>query len=795
MAIGTAPGLAVTNDPFDPRRSKGAPLRPEEGTVSVEMTGALSIDKTVFMGNFLSSGIVLALAPADQQFLMDKFDSDKTITSEVAKAMVNVLKGNPRLQSFFRHHWTPEYFVRCLLRNEGPSCQMFEAQHLKAKSGAAALVVVFGDKNGPVGGEDTGALVGRGGFSYIRRALVEDRTDKCFIVKASKNPSKKALVGDVNEAGFAKKLDGKGAAELESTHELFDAAGNVTELWLIYEHLEGSTLKEIGKLPSREFANRALLGPANALQALHERGVAHLDFGPRNILIASAKNQGKLLDIGGGKNRNQQSKGEANILTGTPGYIAYEIIQGGNEAATEQSDVFSLGATLYLARTDNEMFGKTFKGKGMEIFREPTLADDMANEQAANIATLRAGDADDKALADALEHMLARDPTKRWTIKQAIDWLVQDTYGPKYAEGKKKLSDDQKFNMPGKGAPPIRPDQTFPLISRYWHPTHAGLNTRDALIQQWDQELLDRQTRARNRLLALAGGIAAGIGLLVAGAMMWYNEKFGDPPHVDPVDPTQLVPVVAPNVVGNAAKHGVYFTRKLDADTKETSGSIRMYDKNFWAREESVDASKLKLEELNKGMMGFEYTRGNLTARHWIDGLLIVPDLRKDNEGKQKNPPDWYAFAHPKFENLRIATACGKKGDRVLPYVGHKTHPVVRAFFNGFPTDGVGLEGPADTTGFPAHYNHPASAWNDIYVGSINQFNNPPKKNGAPPKNSPKQPQKTSMAPRSGLDRFTDGLQEVSMEAPADPWIRVKNGIRGRVANRLDRRIEASDAT
>ncbi|MFA6633022.1 MAG: serine/threonine-protein kinase [Kiritimatiellia bacterium] len=88
-------------------------------------------------------------------------------------------------------------------------------------------------------------------------------------------------------------------------------------------------------------ALRMALDVADGLSALHREGLVHGDIKPANIVLDRDGNA-KLVDFGlSGMTRHD---GQGNFI-GTPFFIAPELLHG--VADTHQSDLYSLGATLY----------------------------------------------------------------------------------------------------------------------------------------------------------------------------------------------------------------------------------------------------------------------------------------------------------------------------------------------------------------------------------------------------------------------------------------------------------------
>jgi eukaryotic-like serine/threonine-protein kinase len=84
---------------------------------------------------------------------------------------------------------------------------------------------------------------------------------------------------------------------------------------------------------------------SEALAYLHTEGVVHCDVSPRNILLRRADGTAKLADFGLAARRGEVPAPPTETLTGTPGYVAPEVLRGA--LPTPRSDLYSLGVAAY----------------------------------------------------------------------------------------------------------------------------------------------------------------------------------------------------------------------------------------------------------------------------------------------------------------------------------------------------------------------------------------------------------------------------------------------------------------
>jgi serine/threonine-protein kinase len=147
------------------------------------------------------------------------------------------------------------------------------------------------------------------------------------------------------------------------TVRVFDSGS--TEDGLLYyamELLEGVTLAELvkreGPLPPAR-AVHLVTQAARALAEAHEAGIVHRDVKPENLFVTSAGGEGdfvKVLDFGIARLASEAGTQltQTGAVAGTPATMSPEVIQGGT--ATAASDVYGLGAVLYITLTGRPPF-------------------------------------------------------------------------------------------------------------------------------------------------------------------------------------------------------------------------------------------------------------------------------------------------------------------------------------------------------------------------------------------------------------------------------------------------------
>lgn len=109
-----------------------------------------------------------------------------------------------------------------------------------------------------------------------------------------------------------------------------------------------SSLKQLLNSTDFRFKVDIALQICRGLQFLHSKGIVHRDINPNNILVKDSVV--KISDFGlGFRPNNDQSRITSSGYGefGTPGYIAPELGTLGAHHASIQSDIYSLGCTLY----------------------------------------------------------------------------------------------------------------------------------------------------------------------------------------------------------------------------------------------------------------------------------------------------------------------------------------------------------------------------------------------------------------------------------------------------------------
>ena len=228
-------------------------------------------------------------------------------------------------------------------------------------------------------------LAGSGGMGHVFRAHDRDanRSVALKVMRADGyQPEQVALFGD----RFAR--EARVLADLRHPSIVEYVAHGATpegELFLAMEWLEGEDLGH--RLPGERLSIGDALGiatqVADALEAVHARGVVHRDIKPTNIFLAGPDRRVKLLDFGIAKLHAPSTafRTASGLSIGTPGYMAPEQARG-EVLLDARADVFSLGCVLWECVTGRATFvaEHVVAILGKILFEEAPLASELRSD-------------------------------------------------------------------------------------------------------------------------------------------------------------------------------------------------------------------------------------------------------------------------------------------------------------------------------------------------------------------------------------------------------------------------------
>jgi serine/threonine protein kinase len=287
--------------------------------------------------------------------------------------------------------------------------------------------------------------VGRGGFGVVWRAR-DTLLERHVAVKEIHIPG---FLDEEDRAGLRERVlrEARAAARLDhpGAVTVFDVIEDDGHPVIVMELVDAPNLAELvarrGPLPPDEVA-RVGLEVLDVLRAAHAHGIVHRDVKPANVLVSNS-GRVRLGDFGVAAILDDPTVSTSGAVTGSPAYMAPE--QATNKGAVAESDLWSLGATMYFAVEGRPPFDK-----GAPL---PTLTSIVQDPPR---PATEAG-----PLRPVLDGLLVKDPGARLTAAELADRLAQVAGATPAAPPTATRSDDtmviEQPIAPTAPPPPPRP--------------------------------------------------------------------------------------------------------------------------------------------------------------------------------------------------------------------------------------------------------------------------------------------------------------------------------------------------
>jgi serine/threonine-protein kinase len=283
--------------------------------------------------------------------------------------------------------------------------------------------------------------------------------------------------------------------------------------FLVMELLDGESLDRVLR------RNAAGLAPAevtrithevlDVLAAAHERAIVHRDIKPENLFVLQ-DGRVKLLDFGIARLRYAQTlsaRTEHGGTMGTPAYMPPEQARGHWDEVDAQSDLWSLGATMFAALT----------GRGLRI--APTPNEELLLAMTEPAPPLHSvAPAVPLALSDIVDRALAFDKRSRWPGAREMQAALRAVQG----------ADVSAAQVPARETLHVEPVPPAVGSNPPRAPTEALLASVIARPADAPPAASTGSTGPRGWRAAVAGIVVAGVVVAVAlsvGVSRWRSSR------------------------------------------------------------------------------------------------------------------------------------------------------------------------------------------------------------------------------------------------------------------------------
>lgn len=156
--------------------------------------------------------------------------------------------------------------------------------------------------------------------------------------------------------------------------------GDTPYPYFTMEYISGVSLADFireKKLTTTQMLD-ILIPISEALSYMHDNNILHRDIKPSNIMITQ-NGVAKLMDFGLAKTHNDESLSKTGDIIGTIAYMSPEQLTGN---VTPQSDIYSLGATMYEALTYKKVFdGETHASVLFQVWHDDPVLPRQINKR------------------------------------------------------------------------------------------------------------------------------------------------------------------------------------------------------------------------------------------------------------------------------------------------------------------------------------------------------------------------------------------------------------------------------
>ncbi len=216
--------------------------------------------------------------------------------------------------------------------------------------------------------------VGKGGMGTVWKAW-DKKLTRWVAIKFLLATEEEDILRFQREAKLAARLRHPNIAPIYEVGEApATQAGQQARHYLAMEYIDGQSMAAATQLPLRELLD-IFVKVAQGVEAAHKAGVVHRDLKPQNVMLTSDR-WPYVMDFGLAKAlQTESSISVSGAVMGTPAYMPPEQAQGQLDQIDAQSDVYSLGTTMYAVLARKQPFtGQTPMEILMKVCKEDPVA-------------------------------------------------------------------------------------------------------------------------------------------------------------------------------------------------------------------------------------------------------------------------------------------------------------------------------------------------------------------------------------------------------------------------------------
>ena len=267
------------------------------------------------------------------------------------------------------------------------------------------------------------SLIGLGGMGAVYRATHRNGMRGAVkLLHPERAVDEEVRRRFLREGYLANKVEHQGAVRILDDDE---AEGTVV---LVMELLEGMTLEQqalkAGGVLAADVAMLAVDQLLDTLAAAHDKGIVHRDLKPANLFVTTAGRL-KILDYGiaalNEPASDSRTATQTGIGMGTPAFMAPEQARGRWDEVDAQSDLWSLGATMFWLLT------------GTTVHDEGTVQEQLAATFTVPARQVRSVEPSvPLSLAVVVDRALQLDKKSRWKDARAMRRATRTAFAQIY---------------------------------------------------------------------------------------------------------------------------------------------------------------------------------------------------------------------------------------------------------------------------------------------------------------------------------------------------------------------------